>query len=282
MTKTKTLHEHHGGGASAVTTVLHVGNVHWGSEKAVVESFLRRIPGVVRVEANPVAQTATVTYDSSATSVADLRGWIEDCGYHCAGRSVPGHVCMPMQEPGHEAEPRSVDAPATEAHAHPAGHGESSPSRSPHEAMGHGGHAGMSMASMVADMRRRFVVAAVLSIPILLWSPIGRDVLKFSVSAPFGLRDDVFQLLLSVPVVFWAGWIFFDGAARALRARTLDMMVLVAVGVGAGWLYSLVVTLSPAGATCSTRRRRCWRRLCCSVIGSRCVPVAVPTRRSAL
>ena len=126
-------------------------------------------------------------------------------------------------------------------------HGDSSPTPSPHDAMGHGGHAGMSMASMEADMRRRFLVAAVLSIPILLWSPIGRDVLSFTVSAPFGLRDDIFQLILSGPVVFWAGWIFFDGAARAVRARTLDMMVLVAVGVGAGWLYSLVVTVTGGG-----------------------------------
>ena len=105
----------------------------------------------------------------------------------------------------------------------------------------------MSMASMVIDMRRRFVVAAVLSIPILLWSPIGRDVVNFEVSAPFGMRDDILQLILSVPVVFWAGWIFFDGAVRALRARTLDMMVLVAVAVAAGWLYSLVVTLTGGG-----------------------------------
>ena len=40
--------------------------------------------------------------------------------------------------------------------------------------MGHGGAAGMSMEAMVADMRNRFLVAAVFSVPILLWSPIGR------------------------------------------------------------------------------------------------------------
>ena len=100
---------------------------------------------------------------------------------------------------------------------------------------------------MVADMRNRFLVAAVLSVPILLWSPIGREVLGFGVPAPFGLRDDVFALLLSLPVIFYSAWIFFDGAWRALRARTLDMMVLVAVAVGAGWLYSLVVTLTGGG-----------------------------------
>ena len=65
--------------------------------------------------------------------------------------------------------------------------------------------------------------------------------------APFGLRDDVFALLLSLPVIFYSAWIFFDGAYRALRARTLDMMVLVAVAVGAGWLYSVGVTLTGGG-----------------------------------
>ncbi len=118
--------------------------------------------------------------------------------------------------------------------------------------MGHGGHGGhgqggMSMAAMVADMRNRFLVAAVLSVPVLLWSPIGREVLGFRVPAPFGLRDDVFALILSLPVVFYSAWIFFDGAYRALRARTLDMMVLVAVAVGAGWGYSLAVTLTGGG-----------------------------------
>jgi len=105
----------------------------------------------------------------------------------------------------------------------------------------------MSMEDMVRDMRNRFLLAAVLSVPILLWSPIGRDVLGFTVASPFGLRDDVFTLILSVPVIFWPAWIFFDGAYRALRARTLDMMVLVSVGVGAGWLYSLGVTLTGGG-----------------------------------
>ena len=107
---TKTVHDHHhdADGVGAVTAVLHVGNVHWGSEKAVVESFLQRLPGVTLVEANPVAQTATVTYDPSETSVAGLQAWIEDCGYHCAGQSVPGHVCMPMHEPGQEGQEATI------------------------------------------------------------------------------------------------------------------------------------------------------------------------------
>src|SRR5262249_53006952 len=112
----------------------------------------------------------------------------------------------------------------------------------------HAAHDHMSMSSMVADMRNRFLVAALFSVPILLWSPIGRDVLHFSVAAPFGLRDDVWSLLLSLPVIFYSCSIFFVGAVRALRARTLDMMVLVAVAVGAGWLSRVVAPLAGGGA----------------------------------
>lgn len=202
------------------TVVLQVGKMRFGTEGAVVESFLGRQAGVIHVQANPSAQTAVVTYNPERTSAGDLERFVEKCGYHCSGESVPLHVCG--------APPEPTRPPAEEV-------------------MGHGGHAGMSMDTMVRDMRNRFLVAAVFSVPILLWSSIGRDVLHFTVPAAFGLRDDVFQLLLSLPVIFYSAWIFFAGAVQALRARTLDMMVLVAVGVGAGWLYSLVVTLRGGG-----------------------------------
>jgi len=229
--------------AGLATAVLEVKGLHWVSEKAIVESTLGRLVGVRSVEANPVAQTATVSYDPSATNVGELRRWIEECGYHCAGQSVPQHVCSPMEEPSPDGEAGHSDG----AHAAHEEH-EAKSSPSPQDLMGHGGgHGGGSMADMVADMRRRFLIAALFSVPVLLWSPIGSDVLGFDVAAPFGLRNDEFSLLFSLPVVFYAGWIFFDGAWRALRARTLDMMVLVAVAVGTGWLYSLGVTLTGGG-----------------------------------
>jgi Cu2+-exporting ATPase len=244
------------------TTVLEVGGLHWATSQSVVEKVLSHRPGVLAVQANAVAQTATVRYDPARTSVAELTRWVRDCGYHCAGQSVPDHVCDPMTEPGdaHHMHPDGVvedhtgrdhtrpDAARTMEHAAPEHAGQGHEGHSAQEMMGHGGHHGAgSMADMVRDMRNRFLVAAVLSVPILLWSPIGREVLGFATPAPFGLRDDVFALILSLPVVFYSSWIFFDGAYRALRARTLDMMVLVAVAIAAGWLYSLGVTLTGGG-----------------------------------
>ena len=115
---------------------------------------------------------------------------------------------------------------------------------SPHDAMGHEGHAGLTLQDMAEDMRNRFMVAAVLSVPIVLWSSIGRQVLHFGVPAPFGLRDDQFQLILSLPVIGYSAQVFFVGAVNALRARTLDMNVLVGTAIATGWTYSLVITLT--------------------------------------
>ena len=58
---------------TTVTVVLHVGQQYRASEKAVVEAALGRHRGVLFVEANPAAQTATVRYDPSLTSVQELR-----------------------------------------------------------------------------------------------------------------------------------------------------------------------------------------------------------------
>ena len=59
------------------TAVIEVSGVHWACSKAVTEAVLSRRPGVLAVDANPVSQTATVSYDPARTSVAELAGW---CG----------------------------------------------------------------------------------------------------------------------------------------------------------------------------------------------------------
>src|SRR5262245_47083484 len=197
------------------TVVLHVGGLHYASEKRVVEEVLGHRPGVLAVEANPVAQTATVTYDPADTGVEELQTWVRECGYHCAGQSVPGHMCDPLVAPDHGPHDHAAAQRADDAHGH-----------------GHGGHAGMSMESMVRDMRNRFLVAVGFTIPVVLWSGVGTNLLGSAVATPFGIDRDVWQLLLSLPIVFYASSIFFTGAWAALKARTLDMMVLVAVAVG--------------------------------------------------
>src|SRR3954454_11266624 len=118
---------------SVASVVLHVGRQFRASEKAVVEAALGRHPGVVSVEANPVAQTATVRYDPSVISVHELRRTVERCGFECAGCNVPGCLCDPLHEPD-QSEQVHGEAAVVRAHQ-PSGHGE-------------GGHAGHSMDRM--------------------------------------------------------------------------------------------------------------------------------------
>ena len=101
---------------------------------------------------------------------------------------------------------------------------------------------GMSMDSMANDMRNRFLVALVFTIPIVAWSMVGTKLLGTELATPFGIDRDVWQFLFSLPIVFYASSIFFTGAVSALRNKTLDMMVLVAVAIGTAWLYSVAAT----------------------------------------
>jgi P-type Cu2+ transporter len=210
---------------AADTVVLHVGGLQYATEKAVVERVLGNRHGVLAVDANPVAQTATVTFDPAQTSVADLREWVEQCGYHCAGQSAPGHICDPLVAPDHGPHDHAAAERAEHAHGH-----------------GHGGHAGMSMEAMVRDMRNRFAVALVFTVPTVLWSMVGTKLLGTELATPLGIDRDVWLLLLSLPIVLYSSSIFFTGALAALRSGTLDMMVLVAVAIGTGWLYSVAAT----------------------------------------
>jgi Cu2+-exporting ATPase len=213
------------------TVVLHVGCQYRASEKAVVEAALARHPGVLSVEANPVAQTATVHYDPAITSVHELRRAVERCGFECAGCNTPGCLCDPLHEPG-EPEHDHDEAAVNRAHQLD-GHGE-------------GGHAGHSMDHMAIEMRNRFVLALVFALAILAWSSVGKSVFGHQLAAPFGLDGKVWQLVLSLPVL-WAARMFFTGAVHALRQRTLDMNVLVAVAIGISWIYSVAVTAGLSG-----------------------------------
>ncbi|HEY8601888.1 MAG TPA: heavy metal translocating P-type ATPase [Thermomicrobiales bacterium] len=113
----------------------------------------------------------------------------------------------------------------------------------------HSAHGGMAhdmsdpamAASMERDIRNRFFVALALTIPTILYSSLGRNLLGASLPAP--LPANWMMLLLSAPVVFWGGWMFIGGAFAALRQRTLDMSVLIATGVLAAWLASLFLTV---------------------------------------
>jgi Cu2+-exporting ATPase len=126
-------------------------------------------------------------------------------------------------------------APATQEHTKHAGHNDFSKlSHHDHEAA----MTDPKMAKMMErDMRRRFLVSLIFTIPIVLYSPLG----MMFVELPAPLPANWLLFILTTPVVFWAGSIFITGTYHSLRAKKLNMSVLIATGVLAAYLFSVLI-----------------------------------------
>lgn len=98
----------------------------------------------------------------------------------------------------------------------------------------------------LADMTRRFLMAAILSLPLLIGT-MGSHF--FSESFHHFLMSPLarwLQLTLATPVVLWAGWPFFQRGWTSIKNKSLNMFTLIALGVGVAYLYSLGITLFPS------------------------------------
>ncbi len=97
----------------------------------------------------------------------------------------------------------------------------------------------------LADMRRRFRVSALLTVPLFL--------VAMAEYLPGRPLDSLFpgrvlswiELLLGTPVVLWGGWPFFVRGWQSILNRSLNMFTLIGLGVGVAYGYSLVAVLFP-------------------------------------
>ena len=94
----------------------------------------------------------------------------------------------------------------------------------------------------LVDFTRRFWVSAVLAVPLLVVSMVA-EMLGLHFVSP--QASPWVQLALTAPIVLWAGKPFFERGWMSLRTRHFNMFTLIAIGVGAAFLYSLVATFAP-------------------------------------
>lgn len=108
--------------------------------------------------------------------------------------------------------------------------------------MEHTGLAGREMAQMMEeDIRNKFFFSLLLTIPIILYSPLGQKI--FHVTLPSPIPVSWLLLLLTTPVYFYAGWIFLYSTYQALKHKLLNMAVLIAIGITAAYGFSIVLTV---------------------------------------
>jgi Cu2+-exporting ATPase len=128
---------------------------------------------------------------------------------------------------------------ATDHKGHPPGGENQSPMSSDMaKEMGHGGN--MDLPAMVRDMRNRFWICLVFSVPIFIYAPMG-DFFP-APAPPFGLPLNQWLFGLASAAVLYPSWPFFVAAWRALKTGTLNMATLVVLSVGTGYLFSLGAT----------------------------------------
>ncbi len=95
------------------------------------------------------------------------------------------------------------------------------------------------------DMTRRFWISAGLSFPLLILAM--SDMLPGQPLQHFVSPRLLtwIQFILATPVVLWGGWPFFERGWRSIVNRSPNMFTLIAIGVGAAYLYSVVATFFP-------------------------------------
>ena len=97
----------------------------------------------------------------------------------------------------------------------------------------------------LTDMSRRFWIALVLTLPVFVLE-MGSHIPALGLARSISMTASTWiQFALSTPVVLWAGWPFFARGWASLRNRSLNMFTLIALGVGAAYLYSLAATFLP-------------------------------------
>ena len=94
----------------------------------------------------------------------------------------------------------------------------------------------------LVDFTRRWWVSAALAVPLLILT-MGTEFLGLRLIDP--VYSPWSQLSLTAPIVLWAGWPFFTRGWTSIVTRKLNMFTLIAIGVGAAFLYSVVATVAP-------------------------------------
>jgi Cu+-exporting ATPase len=90
------------------------------------------------------------------------------------------------------------------------------------------------------DFRRRFWWTLPLTIIVTFLAMFGHQMNLFNMAVQSWI-----ELVLSLPIVLWAGWPFFSRGWQSVVNRSPNMWTLIGLGTGAAFIYSVVATIAP-------------------------------------
>lgn len=239
-----------------------------------IERKLKKVEGVRAAGVNFATSRATVEYDPQATGVRQLIGAVKEVGYDTAATARADFVVDDSARPSGSSQqlekhlnrlrgvvgasfnlstmevrveylPGAVDVGVLKRAIEELGYRVREVPNGSGQAAEDAESA--ARAAEYKELRRKFLLAALLSAPVLLIAMSHGRIALFNFAGVNWL-----QLALTTPVVFYSGWQFYRGAWAAFRHRAADMNTLIAMGTGAAYLYSIAATVAPAffaGAT---------------------------------
>jgi len=250
------------------TITLPVGGMSCASCVAKVEKGLASVKGVMSANVNLATERATIDYNESETKPALLVEAIQDLGYQTGTQSITipieGMTCASCVNKVQKSLSNSegiysatVNFAAEQATIEFLPEKiSSSQIKKVIEGLGYQVPAIEAGDDPVEREKKRresglrklqvkFVTGLSLLIPILLlvhWENLGlAKILPLTSQTNF-----ILQLILQIPIQFWVGRQFFEGAWKALKHKTSDMNTLIVTGTGAAFIYSVLVTFFPA------------------------------------
>jgi Cu+-exporting ATPase len=172
-----------------------------------ITRYLRGVEGVDEAEVNLATESASVAFEPSRVGLAELAAAVEAAGYVAR-----------IERASRADELEAIETMADER-----------------------AERDEAAARHTASIRRRLIVATILTIPLLG----GLARMTVAPWLPAILSDPLVQLALATPVQFWAGAPFYRGAWTALRHRSATMDTLIALGTSAAYGYSVTAIALP-------------------------------------
>ncbi|MCY9376290.1 copper-exporting P-type ATPase CopA [Bacillus sp. T17B1] len=232
-----------------------------------IEKGLKRMPGVTDANVNLATETSNVTFNPAETGAAAIQEKIEKLGYHVitekAEFDIEGMTCAAC---ANRIEKRLnkiegvTNAPVNFALENVTIEYNSKETsvtdlKEAVEKLGYklqpkGGEEREAAASKKKEERKqtaRLIFSAVLSFP-LLWAMVSHFTFTSFIWVPDIFLNPWMQFALATPVQFLIGWPFYAGAYKALRNKSANMDVLVALGTSAAYAYSLYLTIRSVGS----------------------------------
>ncbi|MGF9816703.1 heavy metal translocating P-type ATPase [Brevibacillus agri] len=233
-----------------------------------IEKGLQKLDGVETANVNLALEKSTVVFDPAKTSLDDIRSKIEALGYGVAADKVELNItgmtcaaCSTRIEKGLNKTPGvlkanvnlAMETATIEYDSAQVGVGDlvrQVEKLGYQAARKEEGKEEEQVDRRMAEIRRqtqKFWISLIFSLP-LLWSMVSHFSFTSFIWLPDFLMNPWVQLALATPVQFIIGAQFYVGAYKALRNKSANMDVLVALGTSAAYFYSLYVAISSIGS----------------------------------